>query len=102
MAEKLAPQGHVMVCTSRPAGIDEERFAGKLGTRWEFVHAHEPDTGRELVDPELSAALNKSMAMSIEDLEREPDADTLKRRQRLKDLAVAAAGSTALAFDDCV
>ena len=27
VAEVLAPQGHVLLCTSRPAGVDEERFA---------------------------------------------------------------------------
>ena len=25
--EVLAPQGHVLLCTSRPAGVDEARFA---------------------------------------------------------------------------
>jgi len=28
IVEVLAPQGHVMLCTSRPAGVDEARFAG--------------------------------------------------------------------------
>ena len=28
VVEVLAPQGHVMLCTSRPAGVDEARFAG--------------------------------------------------------------------------
>ena len=28
VTEVLAPQGHVMLCTSRPAGLTEERFAG--------------------------------------------------------------------------
>ena len=32
VAEVLAPQGHLLLCTSRPAGLNEERFAafGKL------------------------------------------------------------------------
>ena len=28
IVEVLAPQGHVMLCTSRPAGVDEARFSG--------------------------------------------------------------------------
>ena len=28
VVEVLAPQGHVMLCTSRPAGVDEARFSG--------------------------------------------------------------------------
>jgi hypothetical protein len=31
VVEVLAPQGHVLLCTSRPAGIDEARFFSNLG-----------------------------------------------------------------------
>ena len=28
VVEVLAPQGHVLLCTSRPDGVKEERYAG--------------------------------------------------------------------------
>ena len=48
VAKVLAPQGFVMLVTSRPAGVRQELFEDKVGMRWEPIGHQKPESGIEL------------------------------------------------------
>ena len=103
ITEKLLPQGHVMVCTSRPAGIDEARFAAQLGTRWELIGTTPPSQGQELLDARLGAKLKEYEELpAATSLDEERDRET--KRKAIQKLAMGAkrADGTPFEFDDFV
>ena len=58
VVDVLAPQGHVLLCTSRPAGIDEERFAAfRRFTLAPLTDAQQERALKQRLGAERSAAL---------------------------------------------
>ena len=58
VTEVLAPQGHVILCTSRPAGIDESKYAGFRRLELApLTEAQQQEALEQRLGPERAAAL---------------------------------------------